>query len=413
MRGLRSRILLLCIVALPAPALAQYTSVAGELPPARTLARFGLQRSWWNQSTLNVARERVRHLVADEEVAIVQSTGGIVTCFDAENGKRLWSMQIGRRDDPSYPAATNPELVLITSSRYLYALNKRTGNLEWRIAVPAQPSASPSADDRQVYVGCMDGTVYAFSLRRIRELYGERRLPDASYQAVVWTYKAGAAVTTPPLPIEGDNVVCFASLDHSLYCVTKSDREVRFQFETDAPVSAPLAYHEGKLYLASQDFDLYCIDVLSGTPHWRFVSGTPITKKPYILGDDLYLLPETGGLFCLSVDSGQQRWWRQRITEFLGASAGRLYASDDQQNVILLDRADGALLGAFPLRAFPVRVVNDRTDRLFLASESGLVVCLHEIGQEFPLYHLYPERRPILPEFAPENPEPQPEDETI
>ena len=410
MGGLRSGILLFCIAAVPLCASAQPTTYADKLPPTRTLARFGLERAWWNQATLNVARERVRHLVADEEVVIVQSSGGIVTCFDAENGKRNWSMQIGRRDNPSYPATMNQGLVLITSSRYLYAINKLSGNLEWQVTIPSQPSASPGADDRNVYVGCLDGSVYAFSLRAIRELYAERRLPEASHRTIVWTYKTGAAVTTPPLPIEGDNVVCFASLDHSLYCVTKADREVRFQFETDAPVAAPLAYHEGRIYLASQDYDLYCINVLNGNTHWRFVSGTPIVKKPYILGDDLFLLPETGGLFCLSVSNGTQRWWRPDITQFLTASPTRLYVSDSQSNIVLLSRQDGALLGAFPLRPFPIRVFNDRTDRLFLASDSGLAVGLHEIGQEFPIYHLFPERRPILPEFAPENPEPPADD---
>lgn len=403
MHGLRCGTLLFCIAASVSTASAQYTSVAGALPSTRTLDRFGLERAWWNQATLNTARERIRHLVADEEVVIAQSTGGIATAFDAETGKRLWSVQIGRRDDPSYPAATNERLVLITASQFLYAFDKLTGNIEWRIEVPSQPSTSPSADDRRVYVGCLDGSVYAFNLRRIRELYAERLLPQWSYQTIDWKFQTAGAITTPPLPIEGDQVICFASLDRSLYCVTRNEREIRFQFETDAPVSAPLAYHEGKLYLASQDFDLYCINILNGNPFWRFVSGTAITKKPYIVGDDLYLLPETGGMFCLSVDTGTQRWWRPKMTEFLGASMGRLYASDEQGNLVLLARADGALLGAIPLRPFPVRFYNDRTDRIFLASDSGLVIALRERGQQFPVYHRYPERRPILPEFAPED----------
>ena len=411
MRGLRFGLLFLCGIAAAGPASAQYNSASASrsVPTARTLNRFGLERAWWNYATLNAAREQLRHLVADEDIVVVQSTGGIVTAFDAETGKRVWAVQVGRHDAPSYPATTNEGLVLITSTGHLYALNKRTGNLEWKVQVPSPPSTSPVADGRRVYVGCLDGSVYAFNLQRIRDLYAERLLPAWSFQAVDWRFQTGAAISTPPLPIEGDQVVCFASLDRSLYCVTKNEREVRFQFETDAPVSAPLAYHEGKLYLASEDFDLYCINILNGNPFWRFVSGTPITTQPYIIGDDLFLLPETGGLFCLAVDSGDQRWWRPNMTELIGASLGRLYASDEQGNLVLLARDSGAVLGAMPLRPFPVRFHNDRTDRLFLASEAGLVISLREIGQEFPLYYRFPERRPILPEFAPENPEPQPE----
>jgi hypothetical protein len=47
-------------------------------------------------------------------------------------------------------------------------------------------------------------------------------------------------------------------------------------------------------------------------------------------------------------------------------------------------------------------LANDRSDRIYLATESGLVICLREQGREFPRFHKYPEREPILPEFAPE-----------
>ena len=68
----------------------------------------------------------------------------------------------------------------------------------------------------------------------------------------------------------------------------------------------------------------------------------------------------------------------------------------------LLSRENGGLVGALPLRQFTVRLENDRTDRLYMATQSGLVTCIREKGSGFPLYHMFPDRRPILPEFAPE-----------
>ena len=71
--------------------------------------------------------------------------------------------------------------------------------------------------------------------------------------------------------------------------------------------------------------------------------------------------------------------------------------SDALGNVVIIDREDGAPVGALPLRKFKVRLTNDRTDRLFLATESGLVVSIRDQSREFPLFHKYPERRPIVP----------------
>jgi hypothetical protein len=48
-------------------------------------------------------------------------------------------------------------------------------------------------------------------------------------------------------------------------------------------------------------------------------------------------------------------------------------------------------------------LANDRNDRIYLATPQGLIIALHERGREFPAYYKYPERQPILPEFAPED----------
>ena len=63
-------------------------------------------------------------------------------------------------------------------------------------------------------------------------------------------------------------------------------------------------------------------------------------------------------------------------------------------------------------RDLSVRIQNDRTDRIYLGTESGLIVCLRERGQEFPKFHMYPERSPILPEMAPDDPTDTPVEES-
>ena len=37
-----------------------------------------------------------------------------------------------------------------------------------------------------------------------------------------------------------------------------------------------------------------------------------------------------------------------------------------------------------------------------MATPAGLVIMLHESDQDYPTYHMSPELRPILPEFATE-----------
>lgn len=392
-----ARIVALFAAALCCGTAAAQTAPAAGLPAQRVLDRYGLERAWWNQATLDSSRESVRYVTVDEEMVCVQSSGGIVSGLDGQTGWRMWAVQLGQKDDPSYPAVTNDELVLVNSGMSLYALKKLSGDLLWQVKLPNYPSTSPAMDSENVYIGTLDGSMYAFELKKILNLYRENRLPEWSHQTIRWRYKTGREITTPP--VTTDSVVNFASSDRSLYSLTTNKRELKFQFETDAPISAPLAYSDRLLFLASEDSTLYCLDAKNGTAVWDRVFGLPLRQAPVVIGPDLYVMPVRGGIFAFRAESDVVRWWRPKITGVLGASRTVLYVSDELGNMILLSRENGAVLGALPLRDFSIRVVNDRTDRLYLATRAGLVMCLREKGSEFPLYYKFPDRRPILPEF--------------
>ncbi len=116
----------------------------------------------------------------------------------------------------------------------------------------------------------------------------------------------------------------------------------------------------------------------------------------------MFVNPIEGGLFCLSITSGLRRWNQPAARAFLSASAEHVYAEDQVGNLLVLSREDGALVGSIPLREFPIRIRNDRTDRLYLANSTGLVICLREQGRPYPMFHRFPERQPIVPILAPD-----------
>ncbi|HID21026.1 MAG TPA: pyrrolo-quinoline quinone [Planctomycetaceae bacterium] len=400
--------LLFVWAALPLAVLLSAQAVAqssGRLIPTNTeLARLGLERAWWSQATINPARSTVRYLTLDEDNVYVQTSGGVITVFDSETGRKLWARQLGQRDEPSYAAVSNRDSVFLVVGLHLYSVSKFSGEMNWKLQLPKQPSTSPTVDDRFVYLGTLDGSVFAYDLRRIRELYEKNLLPEFSQVALRWRYQTGGEVISPP--ISTGRVVNFASRDGSLYSVGTESRRLQWQFETDATLSAPLAQSRGSIVMASHDYNVYCINVDNGALRWKpFVLGYPIRQQPRIIDDDIYLIALGSGLFCVSLKNGEKRWWYPNITRLLAATRDLLFLSDMLDNVVVLHRETGEFRGAIPLRRFSVRLSNDRTDRVYLSTPSGLVICLRQIGQEFPIYHMFPERHPIMPELVPEKTE--------
>ncbi|HET6425872.1 MAG TPA: PQQ-binding-like beta-propeller repeat protein [Planctomycetaceae bacterium] len=381
---------------------AQFSSTGEGFIPSTTLNRFGLESAWTAQAVLNPSRDKVAHLVLDEELIYVQATNGIITAFDTETGVRAWAVRLGRFDEPSFPAESNETMVMVVVGTHLYAIEKRTGNIVWSLRLPGAPSTSPSADATQVYVGTLDGSVYAYSLKKIKELYGERKLPEWSHEALVWRYQAAKEITSPPLT--AGRTVNFASRDGSVYAVSTERRELTFQFETDKPIVAPMAQWGDTQYLASEDFTFYAINATSGQVRWQFIAGLPIRTPPEVVRGNLYIHPDRGGLFCLDAVTGVQKWWLPRLQQFVAVANDIVFARDDNKDIIMVSAADGRTIGRLPTARFTRHVSNDRTDRIYLATDTGRIAALRFRGRDFPVYHKHPERLPLLPEFAPEVP---------
>lgn len=393
-----------CWLSMAALAAAQQGLVGDGFISTTLLNRYGLETAWTAQAVLNPSRDKVAHLVLDEELLYVQATNGIVTAFDAETGVRAWAVRLGSFDEPSFPAESNETMVMIVVGTKMYGIEKRTGNVVWTLRLPGAPSTSPSADDTQVYVGTLDGSVYAFSLKKIKELYSDRKLPQWSHEAMVWRYQAAKEITSPPLT--SGRTVNFASRDGSLYAVSPNRRELTFQFETDAPIVAPMAQWGDQQYLASEDYTFYAINASSGQVIWEFIAGLPIRTSPEIVRGNLYIHPDRGGLYCLDAAEGAQKWWQPRLEEFLAVANDIVFSRDINNDIVMVTAADGHTVGRLPAGRYRRHVSNDRTDRVYLATDTGRIAALRFRGRTFPVYHKHPERLPLLPEFAPEVPTP-------
>lgn len=397
----RPRLFLLCLLACAAVG---NTSLAQSrrqsiLPTTRELDRLGLELAWWSQATLDPRSDLLVSLTSDEDAVFAQSRTGIVTAFDAETGERLWSRLLGTPNAGSYPVATNDNQALVATGMNLFALDKRTGRLNWQLNLPHHPSTAPGIDDTQAYIGTLDGSAYAFDLQTIRDLYEEQKLPEWSNIAQAWRYRTGAELTSPPIST-GRNVI-FAGLDGSVYSISQGDGSLTFQFETNGPIRTPIGRDKDSLFIASDDVRFFSINIDNGRLRWTFVPGLPIRKQPRIVGDSVYVAPERGGLYSLSTETGLINWHQIRATSFLTATDDHIYATDDLGHLLILSPVDGAIVSTLPMRCASLAVGNDRTDRIYLASSSGVVVALKESDSEFPKYHKFPERQPILPEMGP------------
>ena len=228
-------------------------------------------------------------------------------------------------------------------------------------------------------------------------------------------------LTTPVVLREtpGWEVVAW-STDKGFLCVAKVDRnsgktfDLLYSIRTDKPIVCSPAYVPpvdrdsstagGLIFAGSQDGYIYGIHENGGDVAWRFPTGSPILESPVALGPFVFVANEAGNLYCLNAKDGIEKWAgpAANVTRFLAASRGRVYAADPTGQVQVLDARRGTPLATIPLESAPLKLTNVESDRLYVASPTGLVQCLHESELAQPLSRRFAET--IDPDLVPIDP---------
>jgi outer membrane protein assembly factor BamB len=163
------------------------------------------------------------------------------------------------------------------------------------------------------------------------------------------------------------------------FAMSKYEPRMLYQFQADAPVSAAIGGWGEIAYVASEDFRVYALDIVLGKILWRFVGGGPIRQKPRVTDDSVYVVAENAGLYRLDRATGDTLWRNPEVYRFLAANDRFVYATDAAGGLFVLDRARGTRLAAYEgMRDFRVPLSNELNDRIYLASNDGLLVALHD-----------------------------------
>jgi outer membrane protein assembly factor BamB len=174
------------------------------------------------------------------------------------------------------------------------------------------------------------------------------------------------------------DAILLAGFDGTFFCTSKDLRQTLYQFKAHAPLAAPLGQYQDTAYVASTEYDVYALQMEIGKVTWHYVSGTPILRKPEVNDEDVYIAPKRPNLARVNRESGEKIWTNQKADRFMAANKKFVYAADPNGRMLILDKKYGTVLSTYDARDFVVPVANELTDRIYLASNNGLLVCLYD-----------------------------------
>lgn len=420
-----SRFLCMSLILTWAVALGWLAPADAALIPETAAAQHGLTRPWFTQIQVDQARGRIQYLVLHRGLLLAATDRAMIHAIDAESGKTLWVEPVGRPQHPTLIPAANQWLVAAVNGSYLFVLNRQNGKLLWKTQLEDAPGAGPVLSDQRVYVPMVSGLVHSYRLqptedpmKELGKLGDKKMTPEqrekakAEWQETLRLKQEvvlplacrswGRAMVQPIVTRQDENeeVVAWPTDRGLLFVggINRLDQDrftVRYHMGTSGAVAQPsylaadpkVAGDTGLIFVTSADGFVYAVREKDGSLFWRFSAGEPLIRPAVVVDPYVYATTQPGGLYCLDLKTGNQVWWAPRAVQFVAASKARVYAADKLGDLLVLDARNGSRLDTIPAHDLSLKLTNTENDRIYLASDTGLIQCLRETALAQPLVH--------------------------
>ena len=263
--------------------------------------------------------------------------------------------------------------------------------IEYGQKLEAPPTAGVAADNTYLFA-CMDGRLVRYVVPNFRALAKVKAPPmgSASPQLIrTWDFPTGGNVSQAPTLTR--EMAVFTTDDGTEAFINKSnlgDDDIpieRGQFQTGGFVSAKVGSHNSMIYVPCQDLSLYALNASSGRLSWRFFGQAPIVDGPKATDADVFVVVGKAGLHRLERANGNVKWASRDAVKFLATNQRFVYALDRLGKMLVIDYDRGKVLSAWDARDWVLPIPNDLTDRVYLASNDGQIICLRHSDLVEPL----------------------------
>ncbi|HEX7070066.1 MAG TPA: PQQ-binding-like beta-propeller repeat protein [Rhodothermales bacterium] len=205
--------------------------------------------------------------IGQDGLVYVGSRDKNVYALDQRTGQIRWTFTTLREVWSSAAIGPNGTVYIGSFDGTLYALDPRTGAVRWGVFVGGDVVSSPAVgEDGTVYFGSSNGLLSAVSAT------GQLR----------WQIEIAVGKEIASSPTIVGRSLYVGSVDGSLYALDPATGQERWSFATPEPIiSSPAVASDGTIYVGSMDGTVRAISP-DGSERWRVAAGAPVISSPSI-----------------------------------------------------------------------------------------------------------------------------------
>ncbi len=211
-----------------------------------------------------------------------------------------------------------------------------------------------------------------------------------------WEYGLNSRVLFPPFLTP--TRVWFATNEQSIMALNKRDKKVEVVQKLADPISAMPGRAGLFSYVPLGSGYILAVEGSSGNLSgganvlWRTPVGGIANRTPYITEKFVYSQGDNSGVVCLDRVNGDIVWRSdESADQIIGANNEFLYVRDHQGRFLVYDAKRptnpktlrSSPLGGVDLAQFNINITNTASDRVYIAADNGLIVCLRDLNAKY------------------------------
>jgi len=288
-----------------------------------------------------------------------------------DNPVLLWTFESGANTKSS-PIVYN-QIVYWSSRRGQIFGVDINGKQIFNYAMETAVDAIPMVHDAVLYIGRIDGFLYAICLEK---------------QDTLWTFETWGQIAASPnrMNFNGKDAIVVGSYDNYLYIIeSKTGKEIT-RFESGYYINGAVAISNNTLVYGGCDGWIRVVDAVSGKQTDSLDVGIYIPASPAISGNFAYIADHSGNIYELNINKGRIVSHKKMLEpkdenrthiSVPAVSDAMIYIISDDRHVYAINRKNGSIAWKYLLKgetgeSSPVICNN----KLLVATRDGIVSIL-------------------------------------
>jgi len=280
--------------------------------------------------------------VIQGHIIYTADASGLVQAIDKEQGRVLWSKQLGH-GIASGPTVAEGYIALGTNASHIVLLKQADGHQVWQARVSSDSLSKPAISNHKVIAKTIDGNLYAFDLLTGKKIWvvdhgspslilkassspvvmgqvvlvgfsdGKLDAVDVNFGHVLWqrsiAYASGSSDVERLVDIDADPIVRSGVAylaSYQGYVGALSLENGQFIWNKPASTYRNMAIDANTLYMTDSNDILWAFDKQNGQVKWKQISlKARGLSEPVLMGNRLVVGDKTGYLHLISTQNGE------------------------------------------------------------------------------------------------------------